>query len=195
MRVLVALILVGFSLNAVAVDLTLLAGYTVSAEFENVETETAVRVDESPSYALALDFPFQGKVNQRWGFYLSHQQTAFSGDAELVDSDLSITQLQFTAMTLWPQGRWEPFLLLGVGAAHFSPDDSTLQDVTRISGQIAGGANLKITENFLLRFDARWVPTFFNGSSAVFCNGGCTVGVSSTVWSQGVLDMGLLFRF
>jgi hypothetical protein len=194
-RLLVALSLIGFSLNAVAVDLTLLAGYTVSAEFENVETETAVKVDESPSYALALDFPFQGKANQRWGFYLSQQQTAFSGEADLVDSDLSITQLQFTAMTLWPQGRWEPFLLLGVGGAHFSPDDSTLQSVTRISGQIAGGANLKITENFLLRFDARWVPTFFNGSSSVFCNGGCTVGVSSTVWSQGVVDLGLQFRF
>jgi hypothetical protein len=141
---LVALCLAGFSLNAVAVDLTLLAGYTVSAEFENIETETEVRIDESPSYALALDFPFQNMANQRWGFYLSYQETAFSGEAELADSDLSITHLQFTAMTLWPQGRWEPFLLLGVGGAHFSPDDSTLQSVTRISGQIAGGANLKL---------------------------------------------------
>ena len=195
MRLLVAVCLSLLSLTANAVDLTLLLGYTVSAEFENVETETAVKVDESPNYALAIDFPFQGKANQRWGFYLSHQQTEFSSEAELLDSDLSITQLQFTAMTLWPQGRWEPFLLLGVGGAHFSPSDSTLSNVTRISGQIAGGTNFKVSEHLLLRLGARWVPTFFSSNSAVFCNGGCTVGVSSSVWSQGVVDVGLQFRF
>ena len=195
MRLLVAVCLSLLSLTANAVDLTLLWGYTVSAEFENVETETAVKVDESANYALAIDFPFQGKANQRWGCYLSHQQTGFSSEAELLDSDLSITHLQFTAMTLWPQGRWEPFLLLGVGGAHFSPSDSTLSNVTRISGQIAGGTNFKVSEHFLLRLGARWVPTFFSGSSAVFCNGGCTVGVSSSVWSQGVVDLGLQFRF
>ena len=195
MRLFVAACLSLLSLTANAVDLTLLLGYTVSAEFENVETETAVKVDESPNYALAVDFPFQGKANQRWGFYLSHQLTEFSSEAELGDSDLSITQLQFTAMTLWPQGRWEPFLLLGVGGAHFSPSDSTLSNVTRISGQIAGGTNFKFSEHLLLRLGARWVPTFFSGNSAVFCDGGCTVGVSSSVWSQGVVDIGLQFRF
>lgn len=195
MRILISLCLALFSMSAAAVDVTLLLGYQVSAEFENVETETAVKIDETPTAAIAVDFPFQGRADQRWGFYLSQQNTAFSDEADLADSDLSITHLQFTAMTLWPQGRWEPFLLLGVGAAHYSPADDTLERVTRISGQIAGGANLKLTEHLLLRFGARWIPTFFNGSGSVFCNGSCTIGVSSTAWSQGAVDAGLQFRF
>lgn len=195
MRLFVSLCLALFSVSAAAVDLSVLVGYQVSAEFENVDTDTAVKVDETPTLALAVDFPFQGKEDQRWGFYLSHQETAFSNEAQLADSDLTITHLQFTAMTLWPQGRLEPFILLGVGGVHFSPSDSTLDKVTRISGQIAGGVNVKLTEHLLLKFDARWIPTFFNGSNAVFCNGGCTIGVSSTVWSQGGVDAGLMFRF
>jgi opacity protein-like surface antigen len=183
-----------WAVNASAVDVTLLVGYTVSAEFENVDTRTEVQVDESAQYAVAVDFPFEGS-HQRLGFYLSQQNSVFSDDANLADSDLSITHLHFTAMTLWPRGRWEPFVLLGVGAAHYSPGDSTLKDVTRISGQIAAGTNFALTDHLLLRFGARWVPTFFNGSGAAFCDGGCTVGISSTVWSQGVVDAGIQFRF
>lgn len=178
-----------------AVDLSLLVGYTVSGEFENVDTRTEVQVDETPSYALAIDFPYRNRQDQRLGMYLSHQNTAFSSDAELTDSDLSITHLQFTAMTLWPHLRWEPFILLGIGAVHYSPGDNSLESLTRISAQVAGGANYRITDNFLLRAGLRWVPTFFDGNGAAFCDGGCTLGISSTVWSQVVVDTGLQFRF
>jgi hypothetical protein len=45
------------ALNAHAVDLAFLLGYRVSAEFENVKTNTAVQLDETANYAVALDFP------------------------------------------------------------------------------------------------------------------------------------------
>lgn len=178
-----------------AVDLSLLVGYTISGTFENVDSKNEVQVDETPSYAVAVDFPYKGKPDQRLGVYLSQQNTDFSDDAELDDSDVSITHLQFTAMTLWPHLRWEPFLLLGVGAVHYSPADNSLKDLTRVSAQIAGGTNYKVSENLLLRAGARWIPTFFDSSAAAFCDGGCSLGVSGTVWSQVVIDAGIQLRF
>ncbi len=195
MRRLMGIALALMTGHGYGVDLTLLAGYTVSGEFENVDSNTEVQVDETPSYAVAVDFPYKGKADQRLGLYLSQQNTAFSDDAELDDSDVSITHLQFTAMTLWPQLRWEHFLLLGVGAVHYAPGDSSLTDLTRISAQIAGGTNYKVNENFLLRLGLRWIPTFFDGSAAAFCNGSCSLGINGTVWSQVVLDAGLQLRF
>ena len=190
-----------------AVDLSLLAGFQVSSDFEvSIDSDgeedidddndgDRISVDDSGAYALAVDFPLGGKdSNERLGFYLSHQQTGFSADARLDDSDLSISHLHFTAQTLFPNGRWEPYLLLGIGAAYFSPKDSTLDSKTFFSAQIAGGTSYEITETFRLRFGARWIPTFFSGSSAVFCNGGCTVGVKSSLYNQVTLELGLQFR-
>jgi opacity protein-like surface antigen len=189
------------SAPAHAVDLSLIAGFQISGDFE-VEVEEGseaepgrINVDDGGAYALALDFPLGGRDNERLGLYLSHQQTGFSGEAELEDSDLSITHLHFTAQTLWPNGRWEPYLLLGVGAAYFAPADSTMNSKVFFSGQIAGGASYGLTDSLRLRAGARWIPTFFSGSSAVLCNGGCTVAVKSSVWSQGTFELGLQFRF
>lgn len=181
--------------HANATDLSLLVGYTVSGDFENVDTRSEVAIDETPSYALAIDFPYRNRPDQRVGLYLSHQDTAFSDDAALADSDVAITHLQFTAMTLWLRGRWEPFVLLGLGGVHYAPADASLKSLTRLSAQVAGGFNYQVTDSFLLRGGVRWVPTFFDGSGAAFCDGGCSLGISGTVWSQVVIDTGVQFRF
>ncbi len=195
MRRLAVIVLALVACHGHAVDLTLLIGYTVSGDFENVDSNTEVQVDETPNYAIAIDFPYRERPDQRLGLYLSRQNTTFSDDAGLSDSDLSITHLQFTAMTLWPHLRWEPFILLGVGAVYYSPSDNSLQNLTRLSAQVAGGVNYKLTDKVLLRAGARWVPTFFDGNGAAFCDGGCSLGVSGTVWSQVVVDTGVQFRF
>ena len=80
--------------------------------------------------------------------------------------DMDVTHVHFTSMAYYPSGNWEPFVMAGLGAAHFSPSDSTLDDTTRFSMQIGGGTNYRLTDNFLLRLDVRWLGTFFNGSDA-----------------------------
>ena len=178
-----------------AVDVTLLAGYQFNSDFENGVTEEDIRVKDGGMGAIAVDFPLAGYGNERLGFYLSYQPTRLSDNSELEDRDLDISHLHFTAMTAFPSGRWEPFILLGIGAARYAPGDSSLDAGVFLSGQIAGGASLKITETFLLRFGARWIPTFFDGGGAALCNGDCTVVVKTSVWNQGVADIGLQFRF
>lgn len=57
MRPLFAACLSLLALNAHAVDLAFLLGYTLGAEFENVATNTAVQLDETANSAVAPDFP------------------------------------------------------------------------------------------------------------------------------------------
>jgi opacity protein-like surface antigen len=191
---------------ALATDVTLLAGNQFNSDFEIGVSDTAepaiqgepgddLALDGGPVFALALDFVFNNNPNQRIGFFVSHHQAEFESGAGLIDNDMDITHVHFTAMNYYPNGRWEPFVLAGLGAGIYSPADNSLKDTTKLSAQIAGGTNYKISENLLLRLEARWIPTFFNGSSAGICSGGCTVVLKSDTYSQVQANIGLQFRF
>ncbi len=195
------------SAPAFAVDFTLLAGYQFNTDLE-VSTATTstssnpepddkkdVELEKGTSFAFAVDFIFRENTEQRIGFYLSHHQTDFDSNAVLSTTGIDVSHLHFTAMNYYPNGNWEPFILAGIGAAYFSPDDRSLKNVTRLSAQLATGSNYAINENLLLRFELRWIPTFFNGSASAFCNGGCTLRVKSDVYGQTQANVGLMYRF
>ncbi|MEH6467814.1 MAG: hypothetical protein V7722_09305 [Porticoccus sp.] len=196
------------STQAQAVDLTLLLGYQINEDFEieeNADIDSGsqnlgqpgddLELEEGPAFGLAVDFVFNGNPDQRIGFFISHHETQFDTGAGLSDRDMGVTHLHFTAMNYYPNGNWEPFVLAGVGAGHFSPVDKSLKNSTRLSGQIGGGTNYKLSENLLIRLEARWIPTFFNGSSAGICSGGCTIALKSDMYSQFQANVGLQFRF
>lgn len=198
-----------FSLPASATDITVSAGYQFNADFEvaslgdqppQVSLETGepgddVSLDDSAVFSLAVDFEFRNQTNNRVGFFVSHESTRFGDNAGLGNPDIDVTHVHFTGTSYFPTGRLEPFVLAGIGAGFFSPDDSTLEDETRLSAQIGAGTNYRFSDNLLLRLDVRWVPTFFNGSGAALCSGGCTVAVSSETYSQLQANVGLMLRF
>ena len=196
------------STTAFAIDLTVLAGYQFNSDFEIGESEEAVPSPASQGapgediqlasgevFSVAVDFLFSNNPNQRIGFYATHHIVEFDSNAGLVDRGMDVTHVHFTAMNYYPNGKWEPFILAGLGAGYFSPEDKSLKNTTKLSGQIAAGTNYKITENLLLRFEARWIPTFFDGGSAGICSGGCTIVVKSDMYSQFQTNAGLQFRF
>ena len=171
-----ALLFASLSPVALAVDLTLLAGYQYNADFEfsdevedlpdgsaGTEAGDDLGLDGGGALGLALDFEFMGNENQRIGLFLSHHQASFERASGLEDRDMDITHLHFTGMSYYPRGNWEHFVMAGLGATLFDPADSTLKDTTRFSAQIAGGTNYRLTDNLLLRLEARWLPAFFNG--------------------------------
>lgn len=198
-----------YGLSAQAADITLLAGYQFNTDFEvraysGVSPEPLsesgspgddVELDDGAAFGIAVDFVFNQNQNQRIGFYVSHQQTDFEENAGLTDTGMDVTHVHFTAMSYYPDGKLEPFVLAGLGAGFFSPDDSSLDDETQFSAQIGAGTNYRLTDNLLLRFDVRWLPTFFNGSSSAFCSGGCTIRLSSDTYNQIQANAGLMFRF
>lgn len=191
-----------------AFDLVALGGYQFNADFEFSNSGTQppvtepraragddVELEQGVVYSLGGDFVFNRNPDQRIGFYVSHQQSDFDDNAGLADTALDVTHVHFTAMSYYPQGKLEPFVLAGVGAGFFAPEDDSLKDVTRFSMQIGAGANYRLGESVLLRIDLRWIPTFMDSDGTVFCNGGCTIAVKSDVYSQFQVNTGLVFRF
>jgi len=203
------LALLAYCIPTQATDVTLLTGYQFNNDFEiaaysgtpspapNTSGSPGddVPLEDSPVFSLAVDFVFEKNQTKRIGFFVSHEQTEFDNNAGLSDRNIDITHVHFTAMSYYPDGKMEPFVMAGLGAGFFNPKDSTLKDVTKFSMQLAGGTNYKMTDNLLLRFDVRWIPTFFNGSTSGFCNGGCTIAISSDTYSQIQVNAGLMFRF
>jgi hypothetical protein len=96
-----------------------------------------------------VDFVFEQQQTKRIGFYVSNQQTEFDSNAGLSNPDIDITHLHFTAMSYYPQDRLEPFILAGIGAGFFSPQDSTLDDETKFSAQVGAGTNYRFTDSLL----------------------------------------------
>lgn len=208
-RFALALALLACCLPSQAADVTLLTGYQFNTDFEIasardlppvVEPNTGepgdnVDLEDGAAVSLAVDFVFQGDPTQRIGFYVSWAPTRFDSNAGLADRDMDVTHVHFTAMRYYPQGDLEPFVLAGVGAGFFAPKDSSLKDEAKFSAQVGAGANYRLTDAFLLRMDVRWLGTFFDNDGAAFCSGGCTIAVSSKVYSQVQANIGLMYRF
>ena len=208
-RYTISLVLFIVCLPAFATDITLLAGYQFNSDFEivsandlpqNVQPGTGepgddVKLDDSAAFSLAVDFVFEQEKTKRIGFYVSRAQTRFESNAGLSNRDLDVTHVHFTAMSYYPDGNLEPFVLAGVGAGFFSPKDSTLKDETKFSAQIGAGTNYRFSDTLLLRMDVRWLGTFFDSDGTVFCSGGCTIAVSSNTYSQVQANIGLMYRF
>jgi opacity protein-like surface antigen len=208
MKSLITIVLLTVSLQAKATDITLLMGQQYNSDFEvssvgnlpsdlqsNPVPGEKIQLDDESAFGLAVDFIYRNNQDQRIGILLSRQQTSFGSSAALNDNDVDITHIHFTAMNYYPEGKWEPFVLLGLGAVNFSPKDHTLKNVTRFSAQVGGGTNFRFSENLLLRLELRWIPTFFGGSTNVFCDGGCTVSVTSSIYNQVQANIGLQYRF
>lgn len=200
--------LLSISFQAAATEITLLLGQQYNGDFEvsaardlpaGLQPDPVpgekIQLGRGSTFGLAVDVVFRNNPDQRIGIFISRQRTDFGASAALTDGNVDITHIQFTAMNYYPNGKWEPFALLGLGAVNFSPKDYTMKDVIRFSGQIAGGTNYRFSESLLLRLELRWIPIFFGGSTDVFCDGGCAVSVKSPAYSQVQTNLGLQYRF
>ena len=203
------IVLLAYCIPAPATDMTLLAGYQFNSDFEIASIDSQppvvspgtgepgedISLDDSAAFSLAVDFVFENQQTKRIGFYISHSQTKLDSNAGLADPDMDVTHVHFTAMSYYPQGKLEPFVMAGLGAGFFAPGDSTLKDETKFSAQVGAGTNYRFSDNFLLRMDIRWLATFFDSGGSVFCSGGCTIAVSSDTYSQVQANVGLMYRF
>ena len=191
-----------------ATDFTLLAGYQYNNDFELADTAgeeagtTAtgepgddIALDGGGALGFAVDWVYRGEADKRVGLLLSHTEGEFDSAAGLSDPDMAITHLHFTGTSYYPAGRWERFVQAGVGVSHFSPDDNTLTDDTRFSLHVAAGANYRLSERFLFRLEARWLPAVLSSDAAGFCSGGCTIAIKSEFYSQFQVNAGLMVRF
>ena len=208
-HVVVSLVLFLSSPTLLAMDLSIMSGYSFNGDMEltprqfwptsvspSGEPGDSIEVRNQGATAVALDFLYNSQPDLRVGLYLSHQATSFGREAALQNRDMDITHVHFTSMKYYPDGDWEHFVLAGGGIGFFDPGDNSLNDVSRLSVQIGVGTNYRFTKKVMLRLDARWFGTFFKSSSRIFCNANeCTVGIASDIYDQIQISAGFLFRF
>ncbi len=191
------------AMPAAATDVMALLGLQYNADMEVAEDAPTgtpglpgddISLDSSAAFTAAIDLPLRDP-DTRLGALISHSGTSFGDEAGLSDDGLDVTHLHFTGTRYYPQGRWEPFVVAGVGAAFFSPDDNTLDSATKFSIHVGGGTQYQVADNLFIRGEARWYGTIFGSSSAAICFGGCAVAIDANAYSQVQASVGVLFRF
>jgi opacity protein-like surface antigen len=189
--------------SSMATEVSLLGGVQFNADYvvddgiapESGRSGDDISVGNGPVFGVAIDLGVLPDPTDRIGIYLSQHSTEIGANAGLGDSDLLVTQLHFTGTKLYPAGDWEGFVTAGVGGTHFDPDDSSLRSSTEFSFQVGGGAQYKISEAFLFRIEARWIPIITSTDAAGICSGGCIIAVDSSVYSQVQINAGFSVRF
>jgi hypothetical protein len=68
---------------------------------------------------------------------------------------------------------------------------------TQFGVSIGGGAKVALGKVVGLRFQGRWMPTFFNTDEAVFCSSasGCYATATGNLVNQVEVTAGMILRF
>jgi hypothetical protein len=183
-------------------QLTPFAGYRFGGTFEDKETETDYDLNSSPSFGLILNFPSRG--NTEWEIYYSKQSTEVDiagfvpGENAL---DMDVEYLQVGGTYLFEQSKIAvPYFVATAGVAKMSPDGANTKSDTFFSVGVGGGWKYFPASRVGLRLDGRFIGTFVDSNSQIFCGsgpegGGCAISTSGKLLYQFELQAGVVFRF
>lgn len=177
-------------------EITPFIGYVGGGEFEDPVSNTDRDLDEDNNFGII----FNAAVDE-WRHYellYSKQGTQIGGTSPM---DLDVEYLQIGGTVSSPDAeRVIPYFGLTVGAARFSPDQSGLDDETKLAFSIAGGFKIPITDHFGVRFDARGYVSLLDTDGNFFCvsdngAGTCAIRAKSDTFFQYSAALGVIFAF
>lgn len=177
-------------------EITPFIGYMAGGEFEDPVTNTDRDIEEDNDFGII----FNAAVDQ-WRHYellYAKQGTQIGGG---VPMDLDIEYLQIGGTVSHPDAeRVIPYFGLTVGAARFSPDQSGLDDETKLAFSIAGGFKVPVTDHIGVRFDARAFVSLLDTDGNIFCvsddgAGACAIRAKSDTLLQYSAGLGLIVAF
>jgi hypothetical protein len=117
--------------------------------------------------------------------------TTDTGSASPFDIDAGQLHGNFIYQFSDEGARVRPYLLAGLGATFFR--SANLNNETKLSWAIGGGAKVYIQEHFGIKLQAKYNPTRLGGDSADnFCD---PFGFCQSTLSQFELGAGVVFRF
>ena len=186
------------------IEVTPFAGYRFGGNFDikgefygmSNQQELKVKIDDSSSYGVIIAWSYD---NKRQGeLLLSHYKSALSPASLLTPNtnDLSVTYLHIGGNVPLSNGLVPFWFSGGVGITHFSPDEQKLDDETKFSANIGVHSKFKLSNSIAIRLGARLYATFLDADSAMFCDdNSCKIAISSDIWTQSELSLGLTFTF
>ncbi len=191
---------VSFPLRATSGDfeVTPFAGYTWGGQFSDSVTGTPLKVDETSNYGFMVDFKTD-ELSQI-ELYISRQKTKLKTDSGLFSGnplfDLDIEYYHLGGTYSPNPGKIRPFVVGTLGATHMVPKGTGLDSLTKFSLGLGGGVKMFATDHIGLRLEGRWFGTLFDGSGSAFCSSGaCAIQVQGSLFSQFVMNAGLIIGF
>lgn len=183
-------------------ELTPYAGYRFGGTFENDEDAISVELDDRGSSGLI--FNVREADNTQWEVIFARQQTLadtseVAGLGPLIDVEVEYLQGGGTYQGQLRDGV-RPYLAATLGAARITPRVPGLGDDSFWSFSIGTGLQIRPTERFGIRLEARAWGTLIDSDSRLFCRSGvqvagCAIRVDGSVLWQIEAFAGLVFRF
>ncbi|MET0533188.1 MAG: outer membrane beta-barrel protein [Steroidobacter sp.] len=177
-------------------EITPFYGYMAGGEFENPSTNTDRDLDEGNNFGVI----FNAAVDQ-WRHYeliYSTQSTEIDGPLPI---DLDVQYLQIGGTVSNPDAtRLIPYFGITFGAARFSPDQSGLDDETKLAFTVGAGFKVPVTEHIGVRFDARAFISLLDTDGNIFCVsdngvGTCAIRTKSDTFLQYHAALGVVVGF
>jgi hypothetical protein len=181
------------------VQAALHGGYRVGGSLEDVETGDSRDLDESSSFAVAVELRYGRGDDRFYQLWYSRQSTDVSDGVNTFDTDVEYLHIGGTL----PFGGWEhaqPYFAAGLGVTRFSASDPAADDRVKFSGSMALGLEVPLGKRTALRFEGRGYLTFTDTNSAFFCKsdngeGVCRIVATGSSMFQGEALAGILVRF
>lgn len=177
-------------------EITPFYGYMAGGEFENPATNTDRDLDENNNFGVI----FNAAVDE-WRHYellYSTQSTEIDGTVPI---DLDVQYLQIGGTVSNPDAeRVIPYFGITIGAARFSPDQSGLDDETKLAFTVGAGFKVPVTEHIGVRFDARAFIALLDTDGNIFCVsdngvGTCAIRTKSDTFLQYHAALGVVVGF
>lgn len=177
-------------------EITPFYGYMAGGEFEDPSTNTDRDLDENNNFGVI----FNAAVDQ-WRHYellYSTQSTEIDGTLPI---DLDVQYLQIGGTIANPDAeRVIPYFGITVGAARFSPDQSGLDDETKLAFTVGTGLKIPITPHIGVRLDARAFVALLDTDGNIFCVsdngvGTCAIRTKSDTFLQYHAALGVTVAF
>jgi hypothetical protein len=188
--------------SACRIQLTPFAGYRFGGEFEDRETGETFELDDDTSYGLIFNYPYTDYTE--WELYYSQQSTSVDA-AGFTDTenrfDLDVNYLQIGGTYLFEESRMAvPYFVATVGLANIDPDIEGTSSDNFLSFGVGGGWKFFPASRVGLRLDGRFIGTFIDSDSEIFCQSGqvggsCAVALKGDLLYQFEMQAGLIVRF
>ncbi len=190
------------------IELTPFAGYRFGGEFENEEnvetgqTGQTFELADDASYGLIFNYPYTDYTE--WEIYYSQQSTSVDA-AGFTNTDnrfdLDVDYLQIGGTYLFEETRAAvPYFVATVGVTKIDPDLEGTSSDNFLSFGVGGGWKFFPASRIGLRLDGRFLGTFIDSDSKVFCQsgqagGGCAVALKGDLMYQFEVQAGVVMRF
>ena len=182
-------------------ELTPFAGFTTGGEFDDMAGAASLSLDDSSSFGLILDI--RESANTQWEVLYSLQTTEADTTAVPISGpslDIDVYYIQGGGTYLLDGDAARPFLAATIGAAHFEPGLSGVDNETFFAFSVGTGLQIRPNDRFGIRLEARGYGVLLDSDSDLFCQSDpagaiCAIRVDGSVLWQFQAMAGFVFRF